>query len=607
MKMIKRIFCVTVILVIVLSMCCLSTLQIFADYDHLDKSKLKTRLYWDTSYDDGKYTNYRLPSIVVTKKNTVIVYGEARDTRVNNDSGGTNHDECLMDIYLRRSTDGGETFGDPIYVAKGLEFHAAGYGETLDNPVIFVGNDGILHMLFSCNAGRVGLFYTKSTDDGLTWEKPRNITDSFKGVKFMLLACGPGHGVVLDDGRLVTSAWMYNGAYFVYPIYSDDNGETWKMGQRVSTNRDETCIVRTSDGGVLCNSRQNALPSETSPYRVLSSSLNGIGGWTTSEPHKTLIDPACCGGMTSVELDGLPHAILFTNNASTTARNNLTVRCSFNDGLTWEKSLLIDKNDGGYSDVAVDENGKVYVIYEQAMGTKVMLATFSYYETFCAGDDDVKSQQTDFTDVAKMAKEPSGVSFTKNTDGAIKATVDSTNEPSFVLDVASMSKAINLSKRPVLALRVKTTGNDEYTSGGIFFRCGRIDESVSKLYTDFKVKNDGEAHTVLIDLSDRAAYKGNLYSLEIECFTMDEAAAQGDTVQILQLGFYESEEEALKVYPAPEVAVDEPQTTPDVTDAPTDTTPVSAEKKGGCGSTVAAMPVILALPVAFAVSRKRKK
>ena len=127
MKVIGRAFCVIAIFVMVLSMCCLSTLQIFADYDDLDKSKLKTRLYWDTSYDDGKYTNYRLPSIVVTKKDTVIVYGEARDTRVNNDSGGTNHDECLMDIYLRRSTDGGETFGEPIYVARGSEFHAAGY------------------------------------------------------------------------------------------------------------------------------------------------------------------------------------------------------------------------------------------------------------------------------------------------------------------------------------------------------------------------------------------------------------------------------------------------------------------------------------------------
>lgn len=607
MRKIKKIGCSLVICVTVFSMCCLFPLQVFADYDHLDKSKLETKLYWDTSYDNGKYTNYRLPSIVVTKANTVIVYGEARNTNVNNDSGGGNHDECLMDLYIRRSTDGGATFGAPIYIARGLEFHAKYYGETLNNPVMFVGNDGILHILFSCNVGRVGIFYTRSEDDGLTWTEPRNIADNFKGVKYTLLACGPGHGVCLDDGRLVTSAWMYNGSYFVYPIYSDDNGETWKMGQRVNTSRDETCIARTSDGGVLCNSRQYSLPSETSPYRVLSSSLNGIGAWTTSTPHTALVDPACCGGMTSVELEGLPHAILFSNNASATARNNLTVRCSFDDGLTWEKSILIDKLNGGYSDIAVDQNGKVYVIYEQAMGTKVMLATFSYYETFCAGDDDVKSQQTDFTDIAKLAKEPSGVSLTKNTQGAIKAKVDSTNEPSFVLDIASVSKAVNLSDRPVLAMRIKTTGEDDYSAGGIFFRCGRIDKSVSKLYKDFTVKNDGKEHTLIIDLSDRDAYKGNLYSLEIECFGIETAAKVGNTVQILQLGFYESEEEALKVYPAPDVIDEEQGDTATETEGASDTTDKNqSENESGCGSTIAALPVAIALPVAFIIRRKKK-
>ena len=607
MKIIRKICCFAVVLIMVVSMCCLSTLQIFADYDNLDKSSLKTTLYWDTSYDNGQYTNYRLPSIAVSKANTVIVYGEARNTNINIDNGGKNHDECLMDLYIRRSTDGGATFGEPIYIARGHDYYSRGLGETLNNPVMFVGNDGILHMLFSCNVARAGMFYTRSTDDGLTWSEPRDISGNFKGVNYIMLACGPGHGVCLDDGRLVTSAWMYNGAYYVYPIYSDDNGETWKIGQRVSTNRDETCIVRTSDGGVLCNSRQNALPSETAPYRVLSSSLNGIGAWTTSEAHTTLIDPACCGGMTSVELEGLPHAILFSNNASTTTRNNLTVRCSFDDGLTWEKSIVIDKQNGGYSDIAVDQNGKVYVIYEQAMGTKVMLATFGYYEAFCAGDDDVKSQQKDFTDVAQLAEKPSGVKFTKNTSGALKATVENENEPSFTLDISSKSKAVNLSDSPVLALRLKASGEGDYSSFGLFFRSGRIDESVSKLYTEFKVKNDGEEHTVLIDLSDRDAYRGNLYSLEIECFTMDEAAQKGDSLQILQLGFYESEEAALKVYPEPD-APEEQETTEPELEKPDNSDDIAInEDEGGCGSSIAVAPVIMALPLAFAVRKRRKK
>ena len=51
--------------------------------------------------------------------------------------------------------------------------------ETMNNPVIFVGNDGILHMLFSCDVAKKGIFYTKSEDDGLTWATPKNISDQF--------------------------------------------------------------------------------------------------------------------------------------------------------------------------------------------------------------------------------------------------------------------------------------------------------------------------------------------------------------------------------------------------------------------------------------------
>lgn len=595
-----------VIFAILYSLVCISTVRVFADYDHLDKSGLSKTVYWNTSYDDGKYTNYRLPSIVVTLENTVIVYGEARNTEKNVDGG--NQDECEMDLYIRRSTDGGVTFGDPIYIARGSEYLEKGLGETLNNPVMIVGNDGKLHFLFSCDVGKAGIFYTSSTDDGITWNEPENIVEQFSGVSWSMFAFGPGHGVCLDNGRLISSAWLYNGAYYVYPVYSDDNGQTWRIGQRVNNNRDETCIARLSDGGVLFNSRQNTYPSETSPYRVLSSSLTGIGAWTTSEAHTSLVDPACCGGMTSVELEGLPHAILFSNNASATARNNLTVKCSFDDGLTWGKSILIDKNNGGYSDIAVDKNGRVYVIYENSMGKTVMLAVFSYYETFCAGDNAVKSQQTDWTDVASLADKTAGVRCEETPEGILKATVENADLPSFTLNISELSKAVNVTDLPVLALRVRSSGGGESNSAGIFFRCGRNNESVSKLYTSFEVPNDGEEHTVFIDLRDRAAYRGNLLSIEIECYTMDAPAETGDTLEILRLGFYSSEEDALGVYPPadiPEETTAEAVSTGQVSTA-ADTALGSVKK--GCASAISAMPLaIIAVPVAFIIRKRHRK
>ncbi len=604
------------LLVVTVMLICTLPLGVSADFDHLDKSKLQTSLYWDTSYDGAKYTNYRLPSIVVTKKDTVIVYGEARN--VNSNSDGGNQDECLMDLYIRRSTDGGTTFGAPIYIAKGAEYMANGYGETLNNPCMTVGNDGTLHLLFCSDVGKKGVFYTKSTDDGITWDTPKDISSNFSAVKYQMIAFGPGHGVCLDNGRLVVSAWLYNGAYYVYPVYSDDNGATWRIGQRVNNNKDETCIAKTSDGGVLFNSRQHTYPSETSPYRVLSSSMTGTGAWTTSTPHTTLIDPACCGGMTSVELEGLPHTLLFSNNASAEKRNNLTVRCSFDDGITWSKSLLIDKDNGGYSDIAVDSKGKVYVIYEQAMGTKVMLATFGFYETFCAGDDVVKSSVTDWTTPYDMLTDKNGVECAEGNGGALVATVGNSSEPSFTLDVSAVSKAVNVSKRPVLAMRLKGLGDGESNGVGVFVRCGRNNESVSKLYTSFNLPNDGKEHTVFLDLSERDAYRGNLLSIEVQCFGSDATAVSGDKLEIIQLGFYQDRAQAMTVYPASDIEVqssNKPSEKPDTTDGtqvpmPSQTTSTqdsTSEDDGGCGSSISIVPISLVALAAVAVLSKRRK
>ena len=89
------------------------------------------------------------------------------------------------------------------------------------------------------------------------------------------------------------------------------------------------------------------------------------------------------GGMDTVKIEGLPHAILFVNCDDDKKREHVTIKCSFDNGKTW-KSFLVDEFEGGYSDVAVDRNnGKGYVIYETFMGTVTRFASFSFYDEFC--------------------------------------------------------------------------------------------------------------------------------------------------------------------------------------------------------------------------------
>ena len=346
---------------------------------------METKTIWTAESDHGKYALHRIPGIVVTKMGTVIIYCEARTSTPGNypEAGG---DWNQMDIYIQRSTDHGKTFGEPIYIAKGA-------GDTLcvNNPVMIVGNDNVLHVLYyknySVNGG--GLWYRRSQDDGLTWSDENEVTAAAAcAASFNAFAFGPTHGICTSKGVLMVAVWYVptelgleitaHGPSRVGVFYSTDNGETWRMTAPAAQNTNETDIVELSDGSVMLNSRAK-------PYRTVTVSKNGIDGWSQTHADVQLTDPGCCAGITRVDLEGLPRAILFANCSSTTSRECVTVKCSFDDGRTYSKCIAVSgAGVGGYVDIAVDSDGKVYVLYEENWGKIVHLSTFHYAEQFCA-------------------------------------------------------------------------------------------------------------------------------------------------------------------------------------------------------------------------------
>jgi len=72
----------------------------------------------------------------------------------------------------------------------------------------------------------------KSSDDGITWSKPINITSMVKNPKWNLFFQGPGNGISLNDGTLVFPAQFKDSTAMPYStiIYSKDNGTTWHVG-----------------------------------------------------------------------------------------------------------------------------------------------------------------------------------------------------------------------------------------------------------------------------------------------------------------------------------------------------------------------------------------
>ena len=365
---------------------------------------------------DG-YRHYRIPGVIVSPKGTIIVFCEAR-------SGG---DWSTIDIRMRRSLDGGRTWeksrkiSEPpgkvqqneVALKKGL----AKPGEvTMNNPVMIPdAKAGAIHFLHCIEYARC--YYRKSTDDGKTFSKAVDITDTFelfrKDYDWKVLATGPGHGLRTRSGRLIVPVWLSagSGGHAHRPsaasvIYSDDSGDDWKRGELVaadpstralratgipeSRNPGETVAVQLQDGRILLNLRNESARRR----RAISSSADGVSGWSRYHFDDALVEPICMGSI--VRLSERPlhrkNRILFANphNPASRARQNGSVKLSYDEAKTWPVMKTIEAGPSAYTDLAVGPDGTIYCFYERGKAgrlTKALcLATFNL--EWLTGDTD---------------------------------------------------------------------------------------------------------------------------------------------------------------------------------------------------------------------------
>ena len=318
---------------------------------------------------ENGYTCYRIPGIIATAKGTLIACYEARRS---------NSDWSVIDLYAKRSTDGGKT-----WLPRQMVFDGQGKNTT-NNPVMFADGD-IVHLLFLENYKR--LFHRISTDDGCTWSDPVEITSVLDKCRdiwpWTCAATGPGHGTRLSGGRLIVPVWLASNPTSITAhapskittIYSDDHGSTWHLGEIFepdgSISPNETCLAELSSGRVMLNIRSKK-PAGSDPvtphYRYMAVSSDGCGPWETWKETQ-LSDPACCAGMCRC-----PRGILFTHCDSHIARYNLTLRLSEDDGKTWSDSIMYNPH-GGYSDCIFNPATQTaFVIFEHLNETEICIS-----------------------------------------------------------------------------------------------------------------------------------------------------------------------------------------------------------------------------------------
>ena len=325
---------------------------------------------------DGYHT-YRIPTMVVTGKGTILVFVEGRKTH--------RRDHGDVDLLMKRSEDGGRTWSEQVLI------HEEGGNALIrvGNPCPIVEKDGrTVHLLFTRN-GPGCLFYTRSRDEGNSWEPFVRVSDDPKAPEYRKgnfladfggspvgVGAGPVHGIHTSKGRLIAPSYVGHkvdgeGRGQSCIIYSDDGGKSWQAGGVIpwvpEFRHGECTIVERRDGSLLMNMRTSAPGVYSFGYRLTSVSTDHGMTWSKPVVDRNLPCPACQASM--IRLNG--KGILFLNPAVTHhggfsiwSRKKLTLRLSRDEGRSWEASRVLNEGLAGYSDLAIAKNGNILCLFE---------------------------------------------------------------------------------------------------------------------------------------------------------------------------------------------------------------------------------------------------
>ncbi len=321
-------------------------------------------------YRNGEegFNCYRIPAIVCTNRGTLLAFAEGRKNGCG-DAGG-------VDIVVKRSEDGGKTWSKPEVVAADGE-------NTCGNPTPVVDRlTGRIFLLSTWNLGTDTepqivdgtsrdtrrVFVRYSTDDGRRWSPGKDITSEVKKADWTWYATGPGNGIQMLSGRfkgrLVVPCDHITAKtkkYYSHVILSDDGGKTWKLGGTTPEDKVNECAVAEIAGGrLVLNMRSYG------PVRARQTAVSADGGmtWSHQRVDTALVEPICEGSLASYRKKEGEWALAFANPASPVARENFTVRLSYDGGRSWTGKCSVYKGPSGYSDLAVLPDGRIASLFE---------------------------------------------------------------------------------------------------------------------------------------------------------------------------------------------------------------------------------------------------
>ncbi|MGH3489740.1 MAG: sialidase family protein [Actinopolymorphaceae bacterium] len=329
------------------------------------------------------YHTFRIPAVVATPDGTLLAFAEGRRTGPG--------DAGAIDLVLRRSTDHGRTWSALQVVSS--DPGNTEPGNTVGNPCPLVDPvSGDVVLLTTRAAGDATesrilrgevpavdsrrVWLQRSTDGGVRWTPPADITASTKRDDWRWYATGPGHGIALrhgpEAGRLVVPANHSTGptGHGGHLLLSDDGGRSWRIGaeDRCPPERhgaggpcvhaNESTVAELPDGRIYANTRNQGGRSPAHRADAMSSD-RGESFDLAYAPAPALATPVV---QCSVLAAG--GRLVFAGPGEQDTRRRLTVRASPDAGRRWTEEVVVWPGPAAYSDLVDLGDGTLGLLFE---------------------------------------------------------------------------------------------------------------------------------------------------------------------------------------------------------------------------------------------------
>lgn len=325
--------------------------------------------------DDCRY--YRIPAMTLDADGNIVV---AIDKRYNSNSDLGNH---KIDVISMRSEDGGRTWKDKATIAIGDGQSAAyfGYG---DAALARAANGDLVCIMASGNKtwgyGMNTAGFAKSTDNGKTWTLTRNLFSSTKfydenssngKLSVNNLFTSSGKGLTTNDGVIMFTTnccESRSSTYYNYILYSTDNGETWRLSNKVAySGTDESKLEQLNDGSLLLSVRQNGDRGWNTATYTKNADGTVTFNWGTQKRTGYIWGNACNADIIyySRATEGKDDIMLHSY-INTSGRESLQLSMSIDGGNTWHDVYNIQPNGSCYSTTIVLPDGKLAILWEDA-------------------------------------------------------------------------------------------------------------------------------------------------------------------------------------------------------------------------------------------------